>query len=86
MIRAVPFEYFSSGRADHIAFVCTITDRFLEFDGDQYWATWSELFESMTCDNAYPDGSAVEPDFMLRLKRLCPMWFLDNHEEWRAEI
>ncbi len=78
MIRVVQFEYFAAGRADHVAFVDTVTDKFLEYCGEQFWATWSELFDSMTKVN-------TDPNFMLRLKGLCPVWFMDNHEAWRED-
>jgi hypothetical protein len=77
MIRAVPFQYFLDGRVDNIAFVDTVTDTFLTIADDQFWPTWDELEQSMDIDN-------VESDFRERLKALCPMWFLDNHEEWRG--
>ncbi len=78
MIRVVAFEYFSAGRADHVAFMDTVNDRFVEFSGEQAWSTWSDLFEIITTQKP-----PVSPDFMLKLKGLCPMWFLDNHEERR---
>ena len=74
MIRCVEFEYFSSGRPDHVAFFDTVTDRFVEFAGEQAWSSKKD-FEACVVMHT------IDPDFVKRLLALAPIWFLDNHEE-----
>ena len=80
MIRAVDFQYFSSGRSDHMAFLDTVNDRFVEIDGEQVWGTKDELIE---CVNLA--AVAQDKGFIDRLLSLCPLWFLENHEAWRRD-
>ena len=70
MIRAVPVPYFineTSGKESHLAFLSTVTDKFIEIDGCQVWDSWSELSE------------VADIEFLNRVRTLCPKWFLDMH-------
>jgi len=79
MIRVVQFEYFSAGRNDHLAFLDTVNDKFVEIDDEQIWGSKDDL---LTCVNLC--AVSQDKDFIDRLLGLCPLWFLDNHEAWRS--
>lgn len=74
MIRCVSFDYYICGRENHVAFLDTVTDRFIEISGEQAWDSAADLLEAF--DNE-PD-CRYTPD---RLLDLAPGWFRDNHEE-----
>ena len=74
MIRAVQFQYFMNGRDDHMAFLSTVTDNFLTFNGSQCWDSWEDLDSDMHVDTLPLDQELSE-----RLKGLCPVWFIDGH-------
>ena len=80
MIRAVPFEYYSSGRVDNMAFLDTVTNRFLTIGEEQNWECWDDLRKAMD----YEGWEDIHP-IRERLRGLCPMWFLDNHEALRTD-
>lgn len=76
MIIMVAFEYFHTGRDNAVAFLDTVTDTFISINDDFIWNTQLDLDESI---NAGPDTFDLE--FIERLKCLCPIWFLDNHDK-----
>jgi hypothetical protein len=77
MIRSVQFEYFSSGRVDSIAFMDTVTDKFIEINGEQHWQSKRDFDE-----NFPPAKTPDEILFYDRLMSLCPLWFLDNEIDY----
>lgn len=67
MIRVVPICYYlddDPGDESHLAFLDTVTDTFIEFDGEQIWESWDEL--SIVADKG----------FLGRMYDLVPEWFL----------
>lgn len=67
MIRAVPVEYFISpdkSGPDHMAFLSTVTDQFMTFDGTDIWENFDDLKE------------VADKEFCDRVMPLCPEWFL----------
>ena len=71
MIRVVPVEYFiedTPDRPSHLAFLSTVTDNFISFDGCQVWDSWADLAE-------YADE-----EFLERVQGLCPAWFFSEEE------
>jgi hypothetical protein len=45
----------------------TVTDRYIELDGEQMWSTWAEFEETYL-------GAASRPHNLERFKSLCPEW------------
>ena len=67
MIRAVEVCYFLEDYPDkpsHMAFLSTVNDMFIKFNGTHVWDSWEDLAED--CD---------DPGFLERVKGLCPAWF-----------
>ncbi|MCH8272139.1 MAG: hypothetical protein IIB41_02685 [Candidatus Marinimicrobia bacterium] len=65
MIIVVEVNYFQleNDKPDHIAFLCTVTDQFIKFDGTHVWDSWAE-FETY-----------ADKEFLDRVRGLCPQWF-----------
>jgi hypothetical protein len=68
MIIAVPILYYISDKEpSHLAFLDTVTDTFLSFQGVEVFDSWDDL-----------QGWCNRPQMLERLRGLCPNWFFDN--------
>jgi hypothetical protein len=52
-------------------FFDTVTDRFLDFDGEQVFETWRDVEEARLPDSSF---SGVDTTLLERCKGLCPPW------------
>jgi len=68
MIRFIDIR--GQGTGCRFAFWDTVTDSFVNLDGDFAWNTWEELFDS--------GGNAADID---RYHSLCPSWVFDGGED-----
>lgn len=71
MIRVVPVMYFledyENEKPSHMAFLDTVTDQFIMFDGTHVWECWLDLV-----------NSGADDAFLERVRGLCPDWFGEN--------
>ena len=51
------------------AFYNTVNDQFISVNGSQVFDSWREF-------DTYADGE-LTPEFILRCKRLCPLWLFE---------
>ena len=75
MIRAIPVEYYLDAAPSHMAFLNTVDDMFIEFNGTMVWESWDELVEYVEGDEDFVDNPTL--GFLDRVRGLCPQWFLD---------
>ena len=68
MIRFIDIR--NQGVGSRFAFWDTITDRFLEIEGEQAWDNWDEFLEV-----------AKGHSLLKRLKDLCPDWVFDGGKD-----
>lgn len=62
-------EDFDNNTPSHFAFLDTVYNKFLEFDGTHIWDSWAD-FISYCGDEKFQD----------RVKGLCPKWVFKNED------